>query len=476
MVDAANQQREKGSDRKRAAIEAARMRLRPVLLTSATTILSMVPLAMELGEGSETWSGMAIAVIGGMLVATLLTLLVVPTMYTVFASKKQPGDPNDPKPQGLMSKAGKVVAGAVAALLLLAIPYSLQAQELPSAGAPQAAPEAPIFPQDDAADAENTQLIEVELELPQATPGTEMSLEQVLATIDERNLNLEATQIEITKAEAQLSSAWGAVLPMAQAGLTYNRADKEVTMNMDMSELLIAMGVPAENIPASEPTVIQQLNTVTGNVQASIALVDVTAWEAISLAKRSIDLSELSVEQMRQELRYQAAQAYTMALTTQTLVGLQEEQVRAAAVQLEAAKRKAQFDAGVEIDVLRAEVDLKSAYQQLADAHRAYDSARDGLALLLQHEGLVSPVESAQLPAMSEAERLDLLMASLQVELADAPNRRRLGALLPDPERGLARQPADHRTQRPGVDRSLHLECPAHPHHPPLRPLSLRGL
>ena len=85
MVDAANQNREHGMSKERAIISAARTRMRPVLMTALTTILSMVPLALKIGEGSETWAGMGTAVIGGLSVATLLTLFFVPVMYTFFA-------------------------------------------------------------------------------------------------------------------------------------------------------------------------------------------------------------------------------------------------------------------------------------------------------------------------------------------------------------------------------------------------------
>ncbi|NOZ87783.1 MAG: efflux RND transporter permease subunit [Deltaproteobacteria bacterium] len=87
MVDAANQFRQRGVGRVEAIAKAARIRMRPVLMTSLTTILAMVPLALEIGEGSAGWSGMAKAVIGGLLTATLFTLFVVPTMYTLFARK-----------------------------------------------------------------------------------------------------------------------------------------------------------------------------------------------------------------------------------------------------------------------------------------------------------------------------------------------------------------------------------------------------
>lgn len=74
---------------------AGRQRLRPVLLTSLTTILAMIPLAFEIGAGSESWSGMARAVIGGLTLATLLTLLVTPVMYTFFAKRWQSEAPGE---------------------------------------------------------------------------------------------------------------------------------------------------------------------------------------------------------------------------------------------------------------------------------------------------------------------------------------------------------------------------------------------
>jgi HAE1 family hydrophobic/amphiphilic exporter-1 len=88
MIDAANQMRHRGMGRLEAIAAAARIRMRPVLMTSLTTIMAMVPLALEIGEGAEGWGGMAKAVIGGLLVSTFLTLFVVPTMYTFFARKK----------------------------------------------------------------------------------------------------------------------------------------------------------------------------------------------------------------------------------------------------------------------------------------------------------------------------------------------------------------------------------------------------
>ena len=60
--------------------------MRPVLMTSLTTILGMLPLALSTGEGSEVWRPMGIAVIGGLTFSTMLTLLIVPAVYATFAS------------------------------------------------------------------------------------------------------------------------------------------------------------------------------------------------------------------------------------------------------------------------------------------------------------------------------------------------------------------------------------------------------
>lgn len=85
LIDYINLNRERGMSIRRAVIHGGHSRLRPVLMTSLTTILGMVPMAVGTGVGSEMWRPMGIAVIGGLAMSTLMTLLFVPTMYTIFA-------------------------------------------------------------------------------------------------------------------------------------------------------------------------------------------------------------------------------------------------------------------------------------------------------------------------------------------------------------------------------------------------------
>jgi HAE1 family hydrophobic/amphiphilic exporter-1 len=87
LVDFINLMRERGLELYDAIALSGRSRLRPVIMTSATTILGMLPLAMSKGSGSELWSPMGIAVIGGLVFSTVVTLVLVPVIYASFAKR-----------------------------------------------------------------------------------------------------------------------------------------------------------------------------------------------------------------------------------------------------------------------------------------------------------------------------------------------------------------------------------------------------
>jgi HAE1 family hydrophobic/amphiphilic exporter-1 len=87
LVDYANVLRRRGMELYQAVAEAGRVRLRPILMTSLTTMVGMLPMALGIGESSETYSPLAIAVISGLLVSTILTLVFVPTLYIIFEER-----------------------------------------------------------------------------------------------------------------------------------------------------------------------------------------------------------------------------------------------------------------------------------------------------------------------------------------------------------------------------------------------------
>jgi len=101
LVDYINQLRERGNSCREAILLAGPVRLRPILMTTLTTVLGMLPMALGIGAGAETQAPLATAVIGGLSVSTLLTLLVVPVIYSIL----------DDLGERLRSKRQKTVMG-----------------------------------------------------------------------------------------------------------------------------------------------------------------------------------------------------------------------------------------------------------------------------------------------------------------------------------------------------------------------------
>jgi len=91
IVDYINQSREQGLPLQAAILEACPIRLRPILMTTASTVLGMLPIALGFGAGSELRAPMAIAVMGGLVTSTLLSLIFVPVAYSLsHGLRKQP--------------------------------------------------------------------------------------------------------------------------------------------------------------------------------------------------------------------------------------------------------------------------------------------------------------------------------------------------------------------------------------------------
>ena len=88
LIDYINQARREGMSKHEAIIDAGRTRLRPILMTAMTTILAMFTSAIGIGDGSDMIKPMAIAIIGGLVYGTILTLIVIPCIYDAFNREK----------------------------------------------------------------------------------------------------------------------------------------------------------------------------------------------------------------------------------------------------------------------------------------------------------------------------------------------------------------------------------------------------
>jgi multidrug efflux pump subunit AcrB len=87
LVDYTNILRARGLGIKEAALEAGRKRLRPVIMTALTTIVALLPMTLTRGQGSEVWNPLGATVMGGLLVSTLVTLVLIPTLYTILEGR-----------------------------------------------------------------------------------------------------------------------------------------------------------------------------------------------------------------------------------------------------------------------------------------------------------------------------------------------------------------------------------------------------
>jgi multidrug efflux pump len=99
IVEFANQKKEEGMSKRDAVIFAAGQRLRPILMTALSTILGTLPIALALGAGAESRVGMGIAVIGGMIIATGLTLYLIPAIYSYLSTEHTPAP--EPAPEAV---------------------------------------------------------------------------------------------------------------------------------------------------------------------------------------------------------------------------------------------------------------------------------------------------------------------------------------------------------------------------------------
>jgi multidrug efflux pump len=96
IVEFANQRKEAGMSKAEAIRFASAARFRPILMTSLSTILGILPLALGLGDGAESRVAMGTAVVGGLLIATILTLFVIPGIYLLISSESKSIE-NEPK-------------------------------------------------------------------------------------------------------------------------------------------------------------------------------------------------------------------------------------------------------------------------------------------------------------------------------------------------------------------------------------------
>jgi len=381
LVDFAKKARRSGVDRRQALIDAGRTRLRPIIMTTVAMIFGMLPTAFAIGSGAEMRAPMARAVVGGLITSTLLTLIVVPVVYTLL-------DDGVGAIRRRLSRAARAerklqaAAGILLALLLGATAHA-HAADVPPVGAQRAAP----LPNDPTGD---------------ETPPTILSLtlEEALQVAAERNR-------DIQKAHEYRRWVEGKYVEERAAALPHLRLTASGARRYDASQEAFFRDLPAEfgAIFAFEQDV------ATAELGLSQALF---TWGQVGAAIRAAKVGLLTADDQlslqRQVVERDVTAAFYDVLLAKEVVAIAEQNLDQKQRHLDEAVKRASLGTATDYDVLAAEVAVKNARPDVIRAHNAVANARKRLALLLASEVDVDAIGDLE-PEVRPAPTADVAIA-----------------------------------------------------------------
>jgi multidrug efflux pump subunit AcrB/outer membrane protein TolC len=431
LIDYTNKLRERGLSRREALVVAGLVRFRPVLLTAVTTVLGLVPLVVGVsidfvaqevvygGQSVDLWGPMAKVVSSGLLVATVLTLIVVPVMYSALdafsewfrglfggggdaPTPPEGGEPGpDAEPDEGPAVAGAdgtangsgAAAGAVALIAALGLggliglapaPAAAQqppAEELPAAGddseEAEFVPPGEEFsrPGDVKVDGEYVTRVNVDLEAARIKATRELTLEQARAAVGESNFDLRIAMTNVAAAKSTTRKAFSTLVPtflMRFAGTLY---DEQIEADFGLP--------PIPGAPDTGPIIIRPQFDYNFVVSASLRI-SPQAWPLLQQAWMNEELSELQVAAITEELEFGVVQTYYNLLLAKQFVAIANEQVASDRTNLEATERRAAAGVARPFELTRAKLRIAQSEQQLEQARLGFIQVREALAQILQ--------------------------------------------------------------------------------------------
>jgi HAE1 family hydrophobic/amphiphilic exporter-1 len=358
LVDFTKVQRRHGMDRRTALITAGRTRLRPIMMTTSAMIFGMLPLFFALGKGAEFRAPMARAVVGGLITSTLLTLIVVPVVYTILddvAAWLQR------RMAGAKFEAHEVAKGA-AALLTIALAGSLVV--------------APALAQTSSASVSMSQVSG-----PRTTDnGTRvLTLEQALAIATEKNLDIKKAEQFLKWLQAKYVEERAAAFPHlgfnANASRNYN--DSQQDFFKDVPPDFRALIAFQQDVTSTQVTLSQTVFTW-GQVGA-----------AIRGAKWAMASGDDRLRRFQQAVRRDVSAAFYDVLLAKELSVIAVQNLEQKQSHLEEARRKATIGTATDYDVLAAEVAVANARPSVIRTDNLVRTARERLRFLLAEKGEV---------------------------------------------------------------------------------------
>lgn len=355
LVDFAKVLRARGMDKRQAIIEAGRLRLRPILMTTSAMIFGMLPLALGLGSAGEVRAPMARAIVGGLVTSTLLTLLVVPVVYSLLdeavqslRGRRRNPDSRSPAPPAKTASRGVLLFTALA-LLHVCAAWAL-----------------PVHASEN--------------------PATEiLTLKQALAIAAEQNRDIQKAVEYQNWLRAKYVEERAAALPNLRITGSMGR-------QYDESQRAFYEGIPSqfggifsfERDVATADIALSQAVFTWGQVGA-----------AIRAARIGLAMGDEELRLFRQAVARDVSTGFYDVLLARELVAVTRENLEQRERHLEAARRRFSAGTATDYDILAASVAVENAKPEWISAENRLRTAKEALNYLLGRQGCAFDVSGS---------------------------------------------------------------------------------
>jgi HAE1 family hydrophobic/amphiphilic exporter-1 len=341
IVEFAEQMREQGMSIVDAAVEASRIRLRPILMTSFAFILGVLPLAVATGAGAAARNSVGTTVAGGMLASTILSVIFIPALYVVIRTlvpgKTRGGDDDDPQPAPGGSVAGTAGAAGTAAALVMALVFAAPAAAQPQPGG-----------------------------APAAVPPPAITFDEAVAAAVDQNFTVQITATNVLRAEALLQQVRATTLPFASASVINSTLDAD---------------------RGFDGNIVQPQNQWTLGATVGMPVLAAARWAARAQQEDRVELERLNVADVRRQIAISAATAYLAIINQKRLVEVQERSLETARAQVDYNQKRLEGGIGSRLNALRAS-QIASTEEGLVEVFRLnVQRAQEALGVLINADG-----------------------------------------------------------------------------------------
>jgi outer membrane protein TolC len=367
IVEFAEQMRERGLSIVDAAVEASRIRLRPILMTSFAFILGVLPLAIATGAGAAARNSVGTTVAGGMVASTFLSVIFIPVLYVLIRSLV-PGKvrgSEEPEP----TDTGTGGLGPATAVLILAV--VLASSDFAEASqAPLGVALAPDSLTETVARASTN--AQPPVPLPGATAAMQtlappaVTFEQAVASAVDQNLTVQITATNVLRAEALLQQVRASTLPFVNVSAVNSTLDAD---------------------RGFDGNVVQPQNQWTLAPTAGVPVLAAARWAARAQQADRVEIERLNTTDVQRQVAISAATAYLAVINQKRLVEVQERSLETARAQVDYNQRRLEGGIGSRLNALRA-LQIASTEEGLVEIFRLnVQRAQEALGVLINADG-----------------------------------------------------------------------------------------